>query len=308
MEQLVSPDQLAAWCRRRLGAEPVSLLFESQHLSVVRGLQLADGRQVVVKARPPDERIAACVQVQHHLWASGFPCPEVLVGPAPLGALVATAEAYIPGGTTLPPGPDAPRLYAAALAASVALAPPPTALPTLAPPPAWVWWDHDQPGIWPIADDTDANLNAQPGPAWLDGAAQRVRQRLARCDHPAVVGHADWWSENLRWHGQHLHAVHDWDSVASQPEAALAGAASAVYLASYNPETIPNVAETAAFLDAYEQARGHHWTADEREICWAAGLWQRSFDAKKEFVARSNRALLDRLAAEVDERLQMASA
>jgi hypothetical protein len=152
MDQLVSPDHLDAWCRRWLGAVPIGVLFAAQHLSVVRGLHLTDGRRVVVKARPPADRNAACVQVQRHLWAGGFPCPQLLAGPAPLGALVATAEAYLPDGTPLPPGPDAPRLYAAALAASVALAPPVTALPTLAPPPAWVWWDHDRPGIWPVPE------------------------------------------------------------------------------------------------------------------------------------------------------------
>jgi hypothetical protein len=106
------------------------VLFEAGHLSVVRGLELADGRQVVVKARPPEARLAAGVQVQRHLRAGGFPCPELLAGPAPLGALVATAEAYVPGGAPLPPGPDAPRLYTTALAASVALAPPVAVLPT----------------------------------------------------------------------------------------------------------------------------------------------------------------------------------
>lgn len=256
MEQQASSDQFADWCRRWLGAEPVAVLFESGHLSVVRGLELADGRRVVVKARPPDERIAACIEVQRQLHAGGFPCPEVLAGPAPLGALVATAEAYLPGGTPLPPGPDAARLYATALAASVALAPPVAALPTLEPAPPWVQWNHDRPGIWPVADDTDADLNTQPGPDWLDDAAHRARQRLIRCTLPLVAGHADWWTENLRWHGQALYVVHDWDSVASQPEAAIAGAAAAAYLMGYAPDSIPTVAETVAFIAAYEAACG----------------------------------------------------
>src|SRR5262249_40847262 len=130
-------DALAAWCARWLGAPPTSVLFEVAHLSIVTGLRLADGREVVGKVRPPAARLQACVHVQHHLWAAGFPCPEPLAGPHLLGTLSATAEAFVPGGTQLAPGVDSPRLFAEALAALVRLAPPVTALPTRAPPPAW---------------------------------------------------------------------------------------------------------------------------------------------------------------------------
>jgi hypothetical protein len=40
------------------------------------------------------------------------------------------------------------------------------------------------------------------------------------------------------------------------------------------------VEHSAAFLDAYEQARGVPWEAADREAAWAAGLWVRAFDAK----------------------------
>jgi hypothetical protein len=132
---LFQGDALAAWCARWLGAPPTSVLFEVAHLSIVTGLRLADGREVVIKARPPAARLQACVHVQRHLWAAGFLCPEPLAGPHPLGTLTATAEALVPGGTRLAPGGDSPRLFAEALAELVRLAPPVTALPTLAQPP-----------------------------------------------------------------------------------------------------------------------------------------------------------------------------
>ena len=47
---------LAAWCRRWLGAEPVAVLFRAGYLSEVTGLRLANGREVVLKARPPAAR------------------------------------------------------------------------------------------------------------------------------------------------------------------------------------------------------------------------------------------------------------
>lgn len=302
------PGELAAWCCQWLGAGVAGVLFEAGHLSAVVGLRLADGREVVVKARPPAGRLAACVAVQRHLWAAGFPCPRPLAGPAPLGALLATAEAYVAGGVPLAPGSDAPRRFAGALARLVALAPPLAALPTLAPPPAWVWWDHDQPGIWPVPDDRDADLNAHAGPGWLDDAGRRARRRLARCDLPPVVGHCDWESQNLRWRDGRLHVAHDWDSVVARPEAAIAGAAAAVFTATGGPLTEATLAETAAFLDAYGLARGRPWAADERQVCWAAGLWVRAFNAKKAVVSGDARAILDRLAAEAAERLRLAGA
>jgi hypothetical protein len=119
VQQLIQGDALAAWCVQWLGVQPTRVLFEVAHLSIVTGLRLADGCEIVVKARPSADRIQACVHVQRHLWAAGFPCPEPLTGPHPLGTLTATAEAFVPGGTRLEPGADSPRLFAEALATLV---------------------------------------------------------------------------------------------------------------------------------------------------------------------------------------------
>lgn len=302
----VQPDQLDAWCKQWLGAEPTQVLFEAGNLSDVIGLQLADGRAVVVKARPPVDRILACVQVQHYLWAAGFPCPQPLVGPVPLGTLTATAEAFVPGGVQLDPGTDSPQRVAALLAQCIRLAPPVEALSTLLPPPAWVQWDHDQPGIWPLPDDRPANLNEQQEPRWLDALALRVRQRLDQYQSLPVVGHVDWEAQNLRWIERRPHVVHDWDSVASRPEAVIVGAAAAVFTATGAPLTEATIEETYVFLSAYEQARGQPWSSEERQVCWAAGLWVRAFNAKKEAVSGTGAPVLERLASEATERLRLA--
>ncbi len=47
-------DALAVWCERWLGSPPAAELFEAGYLSTVKGLRLADGREVVVKVRPYD--------------------------------------------------------------------------------------------------------------------------------------------------------------------------------------------------------------------------------------------------------------
>jgi hypothetical protein len=273
---------LMAWCQHWLGAEPTAVLFQGGHLSRVLGLRLADGQAVVVKLRPWAERLTACVRVQRALWAAGFPCPEPLAGPAPLGTLSATAERLVEGGAQLAGADDSPRLFAQALARLVALAPPLTTLPSLAPSPPWVGWDHGRAGTWPEPDDLAADLNAHAGPAWIEATGARVRRRLLRSTSlPLVVGHADWESQNLRWIDRRLHVVHDWDSVVSQPEATIAGAAAAVFTATGAPNTSATVEQSRAFLVAYAETRARPWTDEERELAWAAGLWVRVFNAKK---------------------------
>jgi hypothetical protein len=56
----VDTDALADWCMRWLGAPPAAELFGTGYLSVVKGLRLADGREVVVKVRPNMPRLAGC--------------------------------------------------------------------------------------------------------------------------------------------------------------------------------------------------------------------------------------------------------
>jgi hypothetical protein len=46
---------------------------------------------------------------------------------------------------------------------------------------------------------------------------------------------------------------------------------------------------------------GRPWAAGERQACWAAGLWVRAFNAKKQRMAGGGPDL-DRLAAELPER------
>lgn len=300
------PPAYIAWCRRWLGAEPAHVLFRVRHISTVTGLRLVDGREVVLKVRPAAPRLHACFEVQQQLCAAGFPCPRPLAGPASLGRMLATAERFVPGGTRLPRGRDSARLFAAALARLVTLAPPPAALPTLEPPPYWMWWDHDLDGTWPA--DPDVDLNDHEGPAWLDDLAARARRRLVHAVLPPVVGHGDWESQNLRWQGRRLHVVHDWDSVVVRPEAAIAGAAAIVFPASGTVHEQATVAQSTDFLEAYAAGRGRPFNSEEQEVAWAAGLWLQAYKAKKGTVTGSGQHLLEPLAQEAEVRLRRAGA
>ncbi len=275
----VDPGRLAQWCEAYLGSGPTSELFRSGYLSVVIGLRLDDGRDVVVKVRPESVRLAACVEVQRRLFGSGYPCPEPLTGVERFGDAVATAEAYIPGGALLPGEGRSAAAFAEAFARLVRLAPQLAEVTTLDPPPSWADWNHAGPGLWPHPEDPDVNLNEIAGPAWIDDTGRRARDRLRVGSGEIVIGHCDWLAANLRWNGDELLVVHDWDSVTADSEAVLVGFAAALYSA-VSADELATVGEAEQFLDAYGDARGRGLSADELQRSWAAGAWTLAYDAR----------------------------
>ena len=275
----VDPACLAQWCMEHLGSLPAEEIFKSGHLSAVIGLRLADDREVVVKVRPDSPRIAACVEVQRRIFLAGYPCPQPLAGAAPFGGDVATAEAYVPGGAMLPSADHAAPAFAEAFAWLIRLAPRPAEVPALDPAPSWAAWNRSGDRLWPCPEDRDVNLNEVPGPEWIDDAGRRARDRLGASGSEIVIGHCDWLAGNLRWSGDALLAVHDWDSMTADSEAALVGFAAALY-STVSAEELATVEDTERFLVAYCHARGREFSADELERSWAAGVWTRAYDAK----------------------------
>jgi len=280
----VDPGRLAHWCREHLGSSPVEELFRSGHLSAVIGLRLADGRDVVVKVRPAAPRVAACVEVQRRLFQAGYPCPEPLTGAAPLGGDIATAEVYVPGGAVLPSADRAAAAFAEAFARLLRLAPSPAETSVLEPAPSWAAWNHAGDGLWPHPEGTDVDLDEVSGAEWIDDAGRRARDRLRRGRSAAVIGHCDWLAGNLRWSGDALLVVHDWDSVTADSEDVLVGFAAALY-SSVDADELATVEDTRRFLAAYGRARGRDLGADELQRAWAAGVWTRAYDAKFQHAA-----------------------
>jgi hypothetical protein len=272
-------DALAEWCTRWLGAPPEAELFATGNLSAVTGLRLSDGREVVVKMRPPTPRLAGCAAVHRALFGAGFPCPEPLVDVQLLNSFAASAEVLV-SDVDEPPHDGLAEVSAAALAHLVELAPDPGSVPSLDPSPSWVGWDHTGPGLWPRLEEDEVDLNAYPEPQWLDRVAAAVRGLLHGYASDPVIGHGDWHPENLRWKGTELIAVHDWDSVICQPEPAIAGFAAVSFFGIYSAGLLASVEDSAAFLDAYQDARDCRWTPGDLAAFWAAGLWQRAVDAK----------------------------
>jgi hypothetical protein len=179
------PDWLPAWCSDRLGGEPAEVLFRLQQVSMVFGLRLADGTDVVVKARPDDGRAASCVAAQARLAERGFPCARPLTPVVGVGALAVHAEEFRPGGEVLVgDSPDVAVRYAKLFArlmaelAEVAVAPP---LPN----PHWVRWDHTDFGPWPAIDFLDGR-DESVVPAHALDTAVRVRRRILAAGLPCV--------------------------------------------------------------------------------------------------------------------------
>ncbi|TDQ01515.1 phosphotransferase [Labedaea rhizosphaerae] len=287
--RVTDPGRLARWCVEHLGSPPQEELFSSGHLSAVLGLRLADGREVVVKVRPASRRLAACVDVQRRMFQAGYPCPEPLTGATAFGDDLATAEVHVPGGALLPSADHAAPAFAEAFARLIRLAPRPDEVGMLDPPPSWADWNHTRTGLWPRPEeDLEADLDAVPGAEWLDETGRRARDRLRasesdRSDRSnAVIGHCDWLAGNLRWRGDELLVVHDWDSVIVASEAVLVGFAAALY-STVDADELAGVEDTERFLDAYCRVRGREFSDDERQRSWAAGVWTRAYDAKYQY-------------------------
>ncbi|WP_206796685.1 phosphotransferase [Amycolatopsis sp. MtRt-6] len=299
-------DWLPSWCATHLGAAPAAVLFERRSLSEVAGLRLADGREVVVKAREDDGRAAACVAAQTGLAERGFPCPRPLTPAIAAGGLAVHAEEFRPGGVLLPgDSPDVAVRYAAVFARLMAeltgvVVPPPL------PNPRWARWDHTDPGLWPALGFLDSR-DQRAVPAVVTETAVRARKRLLAADLPGVLGHADFEAQNLRWRDGEIWSVDDWDSLAWQPEAALAGAASGAF-ASAAPPTLAPVSSSAAFLAAYQELRGRRFTPEELEIAWAASLWPALHNARWEALHGDRPVCGDAVRHQAAERLRRAGA
>jgi hypothetical protein len=171
------PDWLPAWCLDQLGGEPADVLFQRQQVSMVFGLRLADGTEVVVKARADDGRAASCLVAQARLAERGFPCARPLTPVAGVGSLAVHAEEFRPGGQVLGgDSPDVAARYAEVFVRLMAELTGVTVPPPL-PNPPWVRWDHTGSGVWPAMSSAHKQPNASAGLMPSQVPADRLRAR-----------------------------------------------------------------------------------------------------------------------------------
>jgi len=144
-------------------------------------------------------------------------------------------------------------------------------------------------------------------PTWIEDATRRVQAKLAGCNLPPVLGHADWEAQNMRWRHGEAHAVHDWDGLAWLPEAAIAGSAAGIF-ASHGSTALAPLESSEAFLHAYEIERGARFSPYETEIAWAASIWEALHNARDELIYNRPKLSYEQLKAQRVERLARADA
>jgi len=274
---------LAAFCQRELGAGVRGALFYQSSIGAVAGLELADGRRVVVKAHQPNRSLAELEEVarlQGHLARAALFAPAVLAGPAPFGRGFASAEAYVDGGAVCDAHEPAVR---AALAQGLA-----AIVHELSPfversrlralverQPAGRLWGTPHSKLF---DFEATRLRAED----IDAVASAAQRRFAPVGR-LVLGHGDWRAEHVLFQGRRATWAFDWDSLHREREPALIGCTAHAFCANHAQNVhaqAPTLDEARGFVADYEAARGEAFTAAERVLVGACFAYSVAYTAR----------------------------
>lgn len=272
------------WAMDRLGSPVADVRFRAGRIDAVWGVQLEDGRAVVIKThRPPVdlEAVALAGDTQRVLAADGFPCAEPLAGPDKVDGRVLTAEVLIEGSTPDGRDPASRRLLADGLARHIELLRDrPDLVSRTGAGPSWCRY---QAGPWPMPHDTIVDFRSTPsGSEWLDAFGRRAADQILahRGSQEVVIGHADWYAGNTAVSGGVLVGTFDWELVADT-EAVIAGFAAACYASSSTGGGgLSTPEEVASFLTDYELACARPLDERERRAAAGAAAWILAFNAR----------------------------
>jgi hypothetical protein len=183
-------------CARELGAGVARELFCHVGSAVVYGLELSDGRRVVVKAHPPGREprlLHEIIAVQNHLASRGLYAPTVVGGPLALGPRLCTVEALLEGERRDASDPLAQRLVAEALVRVVA-------------------------ACQPLAASSASSASSSSASSASSALAVSSALPLALApagmlsDTPSLV-HGDWTVTNARFCGSALVVAYGWGNL-----------------------------------------------------------------------------------------------
>lgn len=269
----------------QLGSGLGRVVFEAGAIGAVFGLQLADGRKVVLKAYQPGSdlaRLGAMTECQALLRRRGFPCAAVLSPPRVVSGVPMVIEEMLhPSSTGSPRDPEQVDCMAAGLARQIELLADVNGEALNRGRPAWANWDA---GAWPTPHHPifDFTMPAR-GYEWLDDRANAHAGVLRRFSGllPNVVGHTDWVWQNVAVRDGELVAAYDWDSLAFLPEAGIVGLSAGAYSqGSPLPPDAPTWQQVMGFVDAYVRARRKAFNADEVVVVEHAAGWVRCYNAR----------------------------
>lgn len=281
--------------RNHLGSGIGGVIFEAGAIGAVFGLQLADGREVVVKGYQPGsdlDRLGAVVRCQTLLTDRGFPCAAVLSPPRITSGIPMVVEQLLgPSSTGNPHDPRSVGAMVSGLARQIRLLSDVDGEALNRGRPAWADWET---GAWPRPHDPIFDFTAPaPGYEWVDRRADAHADKLRQlCGTlPKVIGHTDWVWQNVGVRDGELVAAYDWDSLAFLPEPVIVGLGAGAYTqGSPLPPDAPSWPEVAHFIAAYEQVRGA-FTADEAVAARHAAGWVRCYNARCQVDNQQRRCL-----------------
>jgi Ser/Thr protein kinase RdoA (MazF antagonist) len=275
---------LDVWTTSRLGSSIARVRFRAGRINVVWGVDLANGRAVVIKThRPPADVDAIRVthDAQRVLVEAGFPCALPLAGPEDVGGHVLTAETLMPGTTPNGRNPGHRLLLADGLARHIDILRDHADLVRRAG--VGPSWCRYQAGPWPEPHDTVVDFRSTPaGFEWLDAFGRRAADQVLAHREPehVVVGHADWYAGNTAVSGDVLTGTFDWELVADT-EAVIAGMAAACYGASCTGSAgLSTPEEAVQFLCDYDGVRSQPLRSTERRAAAGAAAWILAFNAR----------------------------
>jgi hypothetical protein len=303
--------QVNVFCTAHLGVPVADYLFYESSQGAVFGIQLSDGRRVVLKAHQPDrplDFLSAVYDVQRYLADHDYPCPRPLIGPMPIGYGHATVEELVDTGTYADAHhPTIRRLMAEKLAQLANLTQDiknisglqSTALGRRLP----------EGVLWPTPHNRIFDFEATTsGAEWIDALARKARQELAHGVGEMVISHSDWSVKHFRFQNEKVRIIYDWDSLALDRETVIVGEAARGFTMTWHLDVLitPSQNEALAFVKEYETFRGKTFTGDERATIAAAATYALAYGARCEhcidprtgnFPAGSHREALTRYGA-----------
>ena len=266
--------QLSEICAAALGSTPAEVLFYQSSVGAVAGLELEDGRRVVVKAHQPSmtrARLEEVVRHQSRVESKLGLAPRILAGPLPFGHGMAIVEELVERGSIRDGhDPSVRRGLARSLLAIVECLSPAYETSQL---PAGLLIDTARSDLWPTPHSKLFDFDATTiGAEYIDEVAAEARARMVPAGRN-VIGHGDWRAEHVRFDGDVALVGFDWDSVQKGREPALVGSTAHMFCADWskpNHPQAPTLDEARSFVDEYEAARGAPFTRAERALCAAA--------------------------------------
>ncbi|HEX3796445.1 MAG TPA: phosphotransferase [Acidimicrobiales bacterium] len=233
-------------------------LFFAASAKCALGVELEDGRQVVVKAYQRAwslDILSAMSAAQARLASAGFACPSPVGVPFIFEGVTASVEHELPDPGMRTFEREEMAISAGALSEAHSLLANEDAQP-------WVGrhaLDRPKGALYPAPHSPlfDFSLNAEAA-AWIDELAVAALKAMAEDVSPPQIVHGDWSARNIRIAGGRLVASYDWDSLAAFPESRGVGIAAAIWrlTGEAGEPSAPDAQETEHYIDAYVGAAG----------------------------------------------------